>query len=98
MTDNLITEFTNLLYTNKLTVADRFQLLTMFRDLQNEAKKAQNAANRNADLHDIALEDVRYLQEERHELMKLSKSLYHRNRELIAENHELTITKLGITI
>lgn len=74
MTNDLVIEFTHLLYTNKLTVADRWRLLTMFTDLNNQVKKAQNAADRNAELHDIALDDVRYLQDERRELRKLADS------------------------
>ena len=106
MTDNLITDIVAIIYNGgELTTADRFKLVALSLDLHNEAKKAQNAAVRNAELHDIALEDVRMLQDDRRELVadlaamnELATSLYERNRELIAANHALTITKLGITI
>jgi hypothetical protein len=106
MTDNLITDIVAIIYNGgELTTADRFKLVALSLDLHNEAKKAQNAAVRNAELHDIALEDVRMLQDDRRDLRaelravtELATALYERNRELVAINHELTAAKLGITI
>lgn len=70
MTNDRVIEFTHLLYTNKLTVADRFRLLTMFRDLLNEANAAHNEVAYRTELHDIALDDVCMLQDDRRELRR----------------------------